>query len=562
MLTFIVFAAKQCVVLPATRIIAENHPLLTHSRMSTSQKCACNPSEMNTYSVVEALLKTRDFKPFVFRTYRTIACKPRRIRTYKNRVGGRVRLARQIAASLRPEQRCRTAGGTPKGSLDSARWPRMTSMRVRLLTFAALLLAALLPASPTSAQAPPPAVIAEIHASGSRHYTEAQIVALSGLKPGAPITREHLQAVANYLAQLGIFSRVNYRFTTRDADTNLEFQVEDAPLVRVWFDNFPWFSEEELMSAIRQAVPLFDGVAPQDGSLLDDISSALTLLLETQKISGTIERTLVARPGSDDMIMQFRVVGPALTIGSVAYSDALAQNSPKLRDRNLDLVGKPFSRFAIEMFITEQVRPLYVSSGHLRAQFGAPQPRFTGDPNLPLPSQVSVTLPIEPGPAYKLREVTWSGNTILNRGPLDSLVIVKRGEIADGMALAGIWQRVAREYARRGYLDAKVHPQPEYSDADGTVDFRVALDEGPQYRMGRLVITGLSLDAERALRAAWKLVPGDVLDGAYVEDMLAKLEKPTPDIFGRLPLRYSEVGHLLSPGEAANTMDVMIDFQR
>jgi hypothetical protein len=80
--------------------------------------------------------------------------------------------------------------------------------------------------------------------------------------------------------------------------------------------------------------------------------------------------------------------------------------------------------------------------------------------------------------------------------------------------------------------------------------------------MGKLVITGLSLDAERALRAAWKLVPGDVLDGAYVDDMLAKLEKPTPDIFGRLPLRYSEVGHLLAPGETPNTMDVLIDFQR
>src|SRR3990172_4663349 len=100
-------------------------------------------------------------------------------------------------------------------------------MRVRPISAPAILSAILsailiggggLSAVPSYAQAPPPSnVIAEIHASGSRHYTEAQIVTLSGLKPGAPITREHLQAVANYMAQLGIFSRVNYRFTTRDA---------------------------------------------------------------------------------------------------------------------------------------------------------------------------------------------------------------------------------------------------------------------------------------------------------------------------------------------------------
>jgi hemolysin activation/secretion protein len=271
---------------------------------------------------------------------------------------------------------------------------------------------------------------------------------------------------------------------------------------------------------------------------------------------------LVAKPGSDDQVMQFHVTGPTLTIASLSFTDALAQNSPKLADRKLDVVGKPFSRFRIEMFITEQVRPLYLQNGHLRAQFAAPEPRFNGDPNQPLPSQVDVTLPIDPGPAYKLGQVTWTGNTVITQAPLDSLITVKKGDVVDGMALTAVWQRVEREYARRGYVDAKIDPQPQYSDGDSTVSFRVDINEGPLYHMGKLVITGLSLDAERALRVVWKLVPGDVFDGAYVDDMLAKLEKPTPDVFGKLPIHYSEVGHLLSPGDAPNTMDVMIDFQR
>jgi outer membrane protein insertion porin family len=416
--------------------------------------------------------------------------------------------------------------------------------------------------APLRAQAQPQPLIGQVHAAGSRHYSEDQIVKLSGLMTGAPVTAEHLQAVANYMTQLGIFSRVNYRYTSTATGINVEFQVEDAPLVPVWFDNFPWFSAEELMNSVRLAVPIFDGMAPQAGSLLDEISSSLTLLLHTNNISGTIERMLLNRPGGDDMIMQFRVAGPILTIDSMAYTDALAQNSEKLRDRSPDLIGKPFSRFAIEMFILEQVRPLYLSSGHLRIRFGAPEPRFTGSPNEPLPSHIAVTIPVEPGPAYKMGAVTWSGNIVITAAPLNTLVTVKPGEVADGMALAGVWNRVEREYARRGYLDANVDPQPQYSDADGAVSYRVAIEEGPQYRMGKLVITGLSLDAERALRAAWKQVPGDVLDGAYVDDMLVKLEKPTPDIFGRLPLRYSEVGHLLAPGENPGTMDVMIDFQR
>lgn len=400
----------------------------------------------------------------------------------------------------------------------------------------------------------------QVRATGSTHYTEEQILALIGLKPGDPASRDKVQAVANYLSQLGIFSRVNW--ATSGGDTNLEFQVEDAPVVPVWFDNFPWFSEKELLDSIRLAVPLFNGLAPHDGSLLDDISDSLTLLLQTNKITGTVTHELLDKPGSDDQVMQFHVDGPKMTIASITYTDAVAQNSAKLADRKMDIVGKPFSRFAIELFVSEQVRPVYLQSGHLRAKFGPPEPRFTGDPNQPLPSEVAVTIPIDAGLAYKLGPVTWTGNTAINTTPLDTLVTPKRDQVVDGMAMQDVWQRVQREYSRRGYVDAKIDPQPQYSDADTTVSFHVAINEGPLYRMGKLVITGLSLDAERALRVAWKLNPNDVYDGAWVDDMLVKLQKPSTEIFGRLPVHYSESGHLIVPGETPNTMDVMIDFQR
>ena len=46
---------------------------------------------INTYSVVEAALKTDDFNFFIFRTYRISAPKPRRMNTYKKSRGVGVR---------------------------------------------------------------------------------------------------------------------------------------------------------------------------------------------------------------------------------------------------------------------------------------------------------------------------------------------------------------------------------------------------------------------------------------------------------------------------------------
>ena len=57
------------------------------------------PLRMNTYSVVEAALKTRHFNSFVFRTYENFTANSRRIRTYKKGVGvgvgGTIGLLRQ-----------------------------------------------------------------------------------------------------------------------------------------------------------------------------------------------------------------------------------------------------------------------------------------------------------------------------------------------------------------------------------------------------------------------------------------------------------------------------------
>lgn len=412
-----------------------------------------------------------------------------------------------------------------------------------------------------AAQAPLSSVIAEIHQTGSTRYADAQVAAASGLQPGDAVTREQLQAAADRLAQLGIFSKVNYRFTTRGEKIVLEFQLADAPVVPVTFDNFPWFSDEELSAAIRQALPFFDGNAPRDGALLDTIAAAVSKLLQAHGISASIEHTLMAQPTSDDMAVLFRLEGPSLTIGSLDYGDSLAQSSTELAERKTDLVNKPFSRFAIELFEFEHVRPLYLSTGNLRVSFAAPVVRFTGDPNQPLPSSVSVQLPINPGPVFHLSGLTWDGNRALDSTALSALATIHPGELADGMQLAALWQRVESEYAHNGYINAHVEAQPQFDDAAATVSYRVTITEGQQYRMGGLVLTGLSPTAEGVLRAVWQLAPGKIFDGAYVDSMFVKLEKPSSEIFGALPLHYEKLGHFLRVDETSHTVDVLIDFQ-
>ena len=432
-------------------------------------------------------------------------------------------------------------------------------MRCRrfILTFSCVVLASCYAAAQT---APASFVVAEVHASGSHRYSDAQIAATTGLKPGDAVDRDKLQAIAEDLAQLGIFSRVNFRFTAKNNRATVDFELEDAPVARVMFENFPWFTDQELSDEIRRAVPLFDGVAPQGGSLLDEITAALTAKLASRGIKAGVEHALVKGPSDDGEIIQFRQDGPTFTVSSVQFNDWTAQNSEKLHDRVSDLVGKKFSRFAIELFENEQVRPIYLSAGQIRIKFGAPILRLSDASGGTASSTVIVQIPIEPGPVSHMAGITWTGNMAIDEATLTRLANIKPGDLADGMRLAASWQQIELEYGHRGYLDAKVTPVPQFNDANGTVAYSVKIIEGPQYRMGQLVITGLSVDGERRLRNAWRLAPGQIFDKTFLDSTLAKLEKPTVAIFGELPVHYAKMNHLLRTDPEKPVIDVLIDF--
>ncbi len=400
--------------------------------------------------------------------------------------------------------------------------------------------------------------IALIEVIGSKRYAPEQIAAVSGLHAGDVVTKEDLQAAADRLTQLGIFTDVRFRYDSLGDNLHLRFLVTDAPAIPVSFDNFPWFTDAELTAAIKQTVVLFDGTAPEQGTILDVITETLQKLLPTRGVTGTIEHTLMAEPGSDAWMQQFHLAGSSLTVESIEWSDKLTAESQRVRERLSDLIGKPYSRFAIEVFAHEQVRPAYLERGHLRVQFGKPTARFTGDPNKPLKSSVLVIVPIEPGPAYTWAGVAWLGNAAFGPRALDEFLTLKPGDLADGTKIARTWQRVEDEYARRGYVDAKVAAQPFFDNSANRVSYRVEITEGLVYRMGELVLTGLSVAAERKAIEAWHISKGQTFDRVYFDEFLATGLKQA---FGDLPVHYNDVGHWLRTNPQTRTVDVLLDFR-
>ena len=440
-----------------------------------------------------------------------------------------------------------------------------------LLSFAAIFLIFLAALSVRAhAQAPAPAAgpapapssaIASIKITGAQKFPSDQVIAASGLKTGDVVTAEQIQQATNRLSALGIFSAVNFRYAAKGTAINLEFQVQEAPTYPISFDNFPWFTAESIGSAVREQVGLFTGEAPGDGTMVEQIAAVIENLLAAQKIKGQVTHQLVAAATGQRMEMQFHLDGAPLRVQSVQFGDALASDSERLKDRISDLKGQPYSLLATEIFENEHIRPIYASKGYLRARIGPPQTHVIPDVNDPKESGVDLAIPINPGATYSWKGVSWQGNVAVLSSSLDEIVEMKPGEVADGNKIEDLWQRVESQYGKRGYLDVKLTEEAQYDDAAHQISYRVNITEGPQYRMGDMIITGLSLDAEKRLRQAWQIAPGQVFDDGYYETHVKMLSKPNRDIFGDLPVHYNEFGHLLRPEATRHTVDVLLDFK-
>jgi outer membrane protein insertion porin family len=428
---------------------------------------------------------------------------------------------------------------------------------VYLVLFAALAVRAQTPA----ANSPPSSTISSIKVTGAKKFPVDQIISASGLKSGDVVTAEQIQDATNRLSALGIFSSVNFRYTSKGTAISLEFQVQEAPTYPILFDNFPWFASAEIGDAIRNQVGLFTGEAPSDGTMIDQMTAVIEDLLASQKIKGSVVHQLVAPAVGQGMEMQFHVEGIQLRIQSLQFGDSIATNSERLKDRVPDIKGQPYSLFAVEVFENEQVRPLYVSKGLLQAQIGPPQTHLIPDINDPKQNAVDLSIPINPGPVYSWKGVSWQGNMALESPSLEGIVELKTGDVADGMKIEALWQKIESYYGQHGYLDMKLSAEPQFDESAHQISYQVSISEGPQYRMGDMVITGLSLDAEKRLRQAWQISPGQIFDDGYYQLHMKILSKPSRDIFGELPVHYNEFGHLLRPDTSRHTVDVLLDFK-
>jgi outer membrane protein assembly factor BamA len=382
--------------------------------------------------------------------------------------------------------------------------------------------------APERQQVPAPAEfqLSLVSVTGVSRYPPSEVARLSALKPGQPVRVSDLDDTVKQMSSTGLFASVNYRYVTSGNRLEVTFDVEEPRWsMPVVFDNFVWLRDEELLAAVRQHVPTFDGTLPVNSEVTSYMTGVLQHLLDERQIQGRVEFALHNSQTTGKNQYLFSVKGTGLSVCALRVTGASVIPESELVEAVAELTRRDYSRLYLTELVNGTLRTMYQQRGYWRAEFRDPIAKLGTAPDAC--AGVSVTLRVDEGAPYLWDRAEWRGVSAMTTKELDAALGLKPGDVADVTKIEMGLRQVRGAYRHLGYMQQRSTMTPRPNDATHSLVLDVTIEEGPQFRLGELTITGMSDQDADALRKKWTLTAGAIYDDSYVQQFRKENGTPT-----------------------------------
>ncbi len=192
-----------------------------------------------------------------------------------------------------------------------------------------------------------------------------------------------------------------------------------------------------------------------------------------------------------------------------------------------NFVGNCYTDDSEEM--GERVRGLFQDKGYLLVEVKSL--KFKPSDPLASPKPVAMEAEVTEGLRYKTGEISFEENRAFTTERLRSEFPLKRGNTFERGRVATGLESLRKIYEKNGYLDFMCIPDTTPS-SNGTVDLKITIQEGPQYRLEKVEFIGKKETVARP-QVQWKLAEGSVYDQTYLDRYIETNREFLPEGFNR-----------------------------
>ena len=345
---------------------------------------------------------------------------------------------------------------------------------------------------------------------GNANFPSDDLVAVTGLETGQPVRKPDFDRALRKLNETGLFESLRYRYEPLDGGYRLTITVEElAELYGVRFQGFDAEAEDPA-KLLRERLPLYVGLVPAGGPMVRMMVNALQAWWEEQGGEAEIVADLVPTTGGGFEML----VGPERETSNIAFTTF--RNTGDVdplelqRTFNQAAIGEPYSEPRLLELLYHNARPLYTERGYMNVEFCpcevSPDPDTAG---------LLVQIEVRQGEVYLFGELAWPEPLPLDPESLARVNQIGSGQVANIRAAYDTMAAIGEGMKRQGYMKAHARFDERIDHDERLVHLDIEISPGQQYLFSRLVVKGLDILSEPAVRKRWGMQQGQPFDVRY-----------------------------------------------
>jgi outer membrane protein insertion porin family len=366
--------------------------------------------------------------------------------------------------------------------------------------------------------------ISDIRVNGLQRVSAGSVFGALPLNVGEQADDRRLVESTRALFKTGFFQDIQLG---REGNVLVITVVERPSVASIEIEGNKAISTEDLMKGLKQS-GLAEGEIFQRATLEGVRNELQRQYVAQGRYSASVETEVVPQPrnrvglkvnineGTVAAIQHINVVG------NTKFADDDLIDLFELKTTNWLSFFKNDDKYAREKLSgdLERLRSYYLDRGYINMDIASTQVSITPDKK-----HVYITVNVNEGEKYRVRDVKLSGDLKVPEDQVKSLLLVQKDQVFSRKLMTTTSELITRRLGNEGYTFANVNGVPTPHDDDHTVDITFVVDPGKRAYVNRINFRGNTKSEDEVLRREMRQMEGGWASTYLIDQSKTRLER-------------------------------------
>ncbi|MEJ3575115.1 outer membrane protein assembly factor BamA [Pseudomonas fragi] len=366
--------------------------------------------------------------------------------------------------------------------------------------------------------------IADIRINGLQRVSAGSVFGALPLNVGEQVDDQQLVESSRALFKTGFFQDIQLG---RDGDVLVITVVERPSIASIDIEGNKAISTDDLMKGLKQS-GLAEGEVFQRATLEGVRNELLRQYVAQGRYSAAVDAEVVAQP-RNRVGLKIRIdegevaaIKHINVVGNSVFDQAELDDQFTLKTSNWLSFFKNDDKYAREKLSgdLERLRSYYMDRGYINMEIVSTQVSISPDKK-----QVFITVNINEGTKYTVRDIKLRGDLKVPEDQITALLLVQKGQVFSRKLMTSTSDLITRRLGNEGYTFANVNAVPTPSKDGNTVDIEFVVDPGKRAYANRINFRGNTKTEDQVLRREMRQMEGGWASTYLIDQSKTRLER-------------------------------------